>query len=255
MELLRRHTLAASQPADRAQFAFWVREFVSCFYPGTEATYGLSLFDEHIAGLEGGPGSRRLVWAIRDGQESIGFLVATHRLDRSVKLGPVVVEPSRRSEGCAVDALEEVVAIYEAEGRPYLYATHPSKNVFIRQLASRAGWEIAGAVRGLYRDDEEVLIHRTLSQQPIRPMPTPLPIYPALSYQNRFVGKRGGSILLRVNEFDPAHDVELAARAAATAVRHMKRICYSRVPPCLASSLMADDTIRLVDGTALAVWR
>jgi hypothetical protein len=41
VEVLVRHALVASPPTDRAQFAFLVREFVSCFYPGTEPTYGL----------------------------------------------------------------------------------------------------------------------------------------------------------------------------------------------------------------------
>jgi hypothetical protein len=251
MELLQRHALVPSPPTDRAQFAFLVREFVSCFYPGTEPTYGLRLFDEHLAGLKEGAGAYRRVWVIRDGWESVGFLVTTQRLDGSVKLGPVVIESGYRSEGHALEALGEIAAIYEAERRSYLYATYPGSNVFTRRLAYRAGWNVAGVVRGLYRDDEEVLIHRILSDEPVL---ASLSIHPCRHAEGRFVRKRGGSILLRANEFDSTHDIKLAGRRGALAVRATNRICFSRVAPGVGS-LDADEVIRLVDGTTLVVWR
>lgn len=165
MKLFQKYTIVGSPRADRAQFAFLVREFVSCFYPGTESAYGLHLFDEHTTDLNSHLGdARRRVWSIRDGLETVGFLVATRRLDGSVKLGPIVVEPGHRSEGYMIGALEDLTAIYCQERVPYLYATYPSSNASIQRLASSAGWTIAGAVRGLYRDDDEILIHRAVSK-------------------------------------------------------------------------------------------
>lgn len=251
MELLQQHALVTSPPEDRTQFAFMVREFVSCFYPGTEATFGLRIFDEHIAGLKEGAGARRHVWAIRNGYESVGFLVATLRLDRSVKLGPVVVEPGRRSYGHMLGALEEIAAVYESEGRPFLYATYPETNNVVRRLAFHAGWNVAGVVRGLYRDDGEVLVHRTLSSETI----VASPFAYQRSSQSRLVRKRGGSILLRVGNQDSINQVGLAGRNTALAVRSINRVCFSRVIPSLATSLDVDEVVPFVDGSYLAVWR
>lgn len=252
MELLQQCSLVPSPQGDRTQFAFMVREFVSCFYPGTEATFGLRLFDEHIAGLRDGAGARRQVWAIRDGRESVGFLVATLRLDCSVKLGPVVVEPGRRSYGHMLGALEEIATVYEAEGRPFLYATYPETNNIVRRLAHYAGWDIAGAVRGLYRDDEEILVHRVLSKETIA---ASVFAHQYHTSQNRLVRKRGGSILLRVDEHDSINQIGLEGRSAALAVRPINRVCFSRVTPNLATPLDADELVQLVDGSYLAVWR
>jgi hypothetical protein len=250
VKLLERNALVASPPNDRTQFAFLVREFVSCFYPGTEATYGLQLFDQHLAGIGRGADSQRLVWSIRAGNESVGFLVATRRLDRSVKVGPVVVEPGHRAEGHISGALQEIAAFYRDHRTPYLYATYPRSNARIGDVAERAGWEIAGAVRGLYRDDEEVLIHQALSDKP-----TPVAQFGSLRRASPFVVKRGGSVLLRVSELDSYHDIELAGRGAAAAVRPMNRICFSRVNDHVASSIEVDEALPLIDGTKLVVWR
>jgi hypothetical protein len=252
MEVALRQTLVASPPKDRAQFAFLVREFVSRFYPGTEPSYGLRLFDQHLAGFKNDATARRRVWAIRDGRDSVGFLVATRRLDNSVKLGPIVVEPGRRAEGHALTALEQIAILYGAERLSYLYATRPSANISIGRIADRAGWDIAGVVRGLYRDDEEVLIHRTLSDKPVFAY---VPVLPRRSPQTRLVRKRGGSVLLRVDESDSPHEIELAGRSAALALRSSNRICFSRVTRSVASLLNADEAIQLVDGTILTVWR
>lgn len=248
MRLIQRYALVASPQTDRAAFAFLVREFVSCFYPGTEPTYGLNLFNEHIAGLDQGRAVPRRVWAIRDGSRSVGYLTATRRLNGAVKLGPIVVEPAYRAAGLMLDALAELTAAYREDGVPYLYATYPKSNDSIRRLAISAGWTVAGAVRGLYRDDEEILIHRALEGQS---MPTALPGSSATC----FVRKRGGSVLLRPGPSDSPREIEAAGQTGAIAIRRANRICFSRLTPGLASSVDPSERIRLVDGTVLVIWR
>lgn len=250
MKIVQRRALIASPSYDRTQFAFLVRESVSCFYPGTEATYGLNLFDQHLAGIRLGARSPRLVWAIRANEESVGFVVATRRWDRSVKLGPVVVQPGHRAEGHMQNALEELAAFYRDEGAPYLYGTYPRSNRRMSEVAERAGWEIAGAVPGLYRDDEEILAHRALSDEPA------IITQSENSYNlSAFATKRGGSVLLRTGCDDSPNKIELAGRSAAAAVRPINRICFGRVSGHVASSLEVDQAIQLVDGTKFVVWR
>lgn len=252
MQLIQRCRLVRSPQRDRAQFAFLVREFVSCFYPGTEPTYGLNLFNEHIAGFQHGENARRNVWAIRDGSQSVGFLTATRRPGGAVKVGPIVVEPGHRAAGYMLDAVEQLTASYCAAGVPYLYATFPRSNASIQRLASSAGWTVSGAVRGLYRDDEEILIHRAtpaLASLACLPAGTD-----AATPGIRFAGKRGGSVLLRAAAAAP-HDIELAGRNAGKAVRAANRICFSRVDDGLAATLDSDERVRLVDGTTLVIWR
>jgi hypothetical protein len=149
-------------------------------------------------------------------------------------------------------ALEEIADFYKAECLSYLYATYPQSNTFVRRLAERAGWDVAGVVRGLYRDDGEILAHRVLLNKPV---PVPGSIYLRYSSKTSLARKRGGSVLLRTNQFDAVQDIEMVGRSVARAVRSINRICFSRVDQGVASLLDTDEVIRLVDGTTLVVWR
>lgn len=251
--LLREHWLASATALERSEFAFMVREHVSEFYPGTESNYGLTIFDSHLRSVGEAELAPRRVWSLRCEGET-GYLVASARTDGSLKLGPIVLPTALRRDGLMLSAVTQLQASYAGVGVPYLYATYPERNVAVRELARAAGWRIAGHVRGLYRDDAEVLIFKDLdpaSEIRISSRGS----HPTGESRIWISRKRGGSIRLHTSGPTAASALASAAKTLAVEVRAAGRVCFALVSSDKARELDADQVLDLARGKSMVVWR
>jgi hypothetical protein len=250
--LLSQVTPRLASASDRLRFAALVHQHVTGDYPGTEAAYGLSIFDEHLRSAgHSGYGSRR-IWTAGEDADNVAYIVASGRPDGSIKLGPIVVSEHGRGTGMMLACVSALQESYRQGGVPYIYATHPTSNDAVRNLATNSGWNLAGTVRGLYRDDAESLIYQTFESN-VRPV-----LRPSLASGRQQIHaaiKRGGSVRLKVGHLTRTSAIAAAGRHHALAVRGAGRVSFAKVPRSIAGEVDADQVVDLAFGNTLVIWR
>lgn len=237
-------TVRLANASDAFTFSRLVRTHVSIQYPGTEDGYPDRLFDEFLNGSSSSVSNtvRRVVFRIEDSASNANlFLVASIRLDNSVKIGPVVCTDGRHYRRLLTSALTQLAVTFESEGRSHLYATIPGRNIETIEAARAAEWTILGSLRGLYRSDAEVLASR--------PLGGPMHItQPGDLDEGWFtVPKRGGSARFVFSEPSTASIFQMAVDRALEDVEP-GRLLYalsSRRIPISASILSLNSAINL----------